>query len=326
MGHSSTKKRHCAFTQSAAAHGYASLRPPDCISTVAAPDDSGDDRGLETSWQMAMFPTTRTRVGVGGWTYEPWRSNFYPEGLAHSRELHYASRQLTAIEVNSTYYGTQKPAVFARWRDETPADFVFSLKASRHATNRKVLADARESIDKFVQRGISELGAKLGPIVWQFAPGKRFEPQDFEAFLALLPNQVDGRPLRHVLDVRHASFMTPEYLQLARRYQAATVFADSDDYPSFADLTGDFVYARLMRSSATLDTGYAPAELDQWARRLQIWALGGEPTDLPRVSATDPGLTGKPRDVFAFFINGAKERAPAAAQALLQRLGAAPAA
>jgi uncharacterized protein YecE (DUF72 family) len=271
---------------------------------------------------MAMFPTTRMRVGVGGWTYEPWRSNFYPEGLAHSRELHYASRQLTAIEVNGTYYGTQKPAVFAKWRDETPADFVFSLKASRHATNRKVLADAGESIDKFVHSGISELGTKLGPIVWQFAPGKRFEPPDFEAFLALLPKQLDGRPLRHVLDVRHDSFMTPEYLQLARRYRAATVFADSDDYPSFADLTADFVYVRLMRSSAAWPSGYAPATLDLWARRLQTWARGGEPADLPHVGAPSQSLTGQPRDVFAFFISGAKERAPAAAQALLQRLGA----
>ena len=268
-----------------------------------------------------MFPTPRVLVGVGGWTYEPWRSNFYPEGLAHGHELHYASRQLTAIEVNGTYYGTQKPAVFAKWRDETPAGFVFSLKASRHATNRKVLADAGESIDKFIDSGISELGAKLGPIVWQFAPGKHFEPQDFEAFLALLPRQVNGCRLRHVLDVRHASFMAPGYLQLARRYRAATVFADSDDYPSFADLTGDFVYARLMRSSAALQSGYTPEALDLWARRLQTWAQGGEPADLPRVSATSPNLTGKPRDVFAFFINGAKERAPAAAQALLQRLG-----
>lgn len=153
------------------------------------------------------------------------------------------------------------------------------------------------------------------------APGKRFEPQDFEAFLALLPKQVGGCPLRHVLDVRHASFMTPEYLQLARRYRAATVFADSDDYPSFADLTGDFIYARLMRSSAAWPSGYAPAALDLWAARLQTWAQGGEPADLPHVSATNQGVTGKPRDVFAFFISGAKERAPAAAQALLQRLG-----
>lgn len=273
-----------------------------------------------------MFPTTCVRVGVGGWTYEPWRSNFYPEGLAHSRELHYASRQLTAIEINATYYGTQKPAVFAKWRDETPAGFVFSLKASRHATNRKVLADAGESIDKFMGSGISELGSKLGPIVWQFAPGKHFEPQDFEAFLALLPQSVDGCPLRHVLDVRHASFMTPAYLQLARRYRAATVFADSDDYPSFADLTGDFVYARLMRSSEACRTGYTPAALDLWARRVQTWAQGGEPADLPRVIEAGRGPAGQPRDVFAFFISGAKERAPAAAQALLQRLGAAPAA
>ncbi|HEV7913568.1 MAG TPA: DUF72 domain-containing protein [Albitalea sp.] len=260
----------------------------------------------------------RIRVGVGGWTYEPWRNNFFPAGWPQSRELEYAASQLTAIEINGTYYSTQKPASFAKWRDETPDDFIFSMKASRYSTNRRELASAGESIERFVGSGISELGNKLGPIVWQFMPTKRFDPDDFEAFLALLPKTVDGLPLRHVMDVRHESFKTPQYLALARKYEAATVFADSDDYPSFADITGELVYARLMRSSAELKTGYGPKALDQWAEAAQTWAAGGEPAQLPRVE--EMGKTAKPRDVFIYFISGAKEKAPAAAMALIERL------
>ena len=260
------------------------------------------------------------RVGVGGWTYEPWRNNFFPQGLAHARELDYASRKLTAIEVNGTYYSTQKPATFAKWRDETPDGFVFSLKASRYSTNRKVLAEAGESIQRFIGSGIEELGPKLGPIVWQFAPTKRFDPDDFGAFVDLLPAQVGSMALRHVLDVRHASFKVPEYLALARKAKVATVFADSDEYPSFADLTADFVYARLMRTHAEIDAGYAAADLDAWAARAQRWAGGHEPADLPRVEPAASGA-GPPRDVFVYFISGAKERAPAAAMAMIERLG-----
>jgi uncharacterized protein YecE (DUF72 family) len=262
--------------------------------------------------------THRIRVGVGGWTFEPWRNNFFPEGWPHSRELEYASRRLTAIEVNGTYYSSQKPATFAKWRDETPDDFMFSLKASRFATNRRVLAEAGESVERFVNQGIAELAHKLGPIVWQFAPTKRFEPADFEAFLKLLPDKVAGVALRHVLDVRHDSFKTPEYLALARRYRAATVFTDSDDYPSFADLTADFVYARMMRTDASLPEGCTPQTLDQLTACAREWRDGAEPAGLPRVEPA-PAPTA-PRDVFMYFISGAKEKAPAAAMALLKRL------
>ena len=262
--------------------------------------------------------STRIRVGVGGWTYEPWRSNFYPEGLPHSRELEYASRQLTAIEINGTYYSTQKPASFAKWRDETPEDFVFSMKASRYATNRKVLGEAGESVQRFVGSGIAQLGPKLGPVVWQFMPTKRFDADDFEAFLKLLPDQVEGLPLRHVMDVRHESFKSPDYLALAKKYRVASVFTDSDDYPSFADLTTDFVYARLMRSDAKLKAGYAPKSLDEWAERAAQWAAGGEPADLPRVG--EKPAPKKARDVFIYFISSAKERNPAAAMALIERV------
>lgn len=261
----------------------------------------------------------RVRVGVGGWTFEPWRDNFYPQGLPHAKELDYASRKLGAIEINGTYYSSQKPATFAKWRDETPADFVFSLKASRFATNRRVLAAAGDSIDRFVKSGIAELAHKLGPIVWQFAPTKRFEPKDFGAFVEQLPAQVDGLALRHVLDVRHDSFKCAEYLALARTHRVATVFTDSDDYPSFADVTGDFVYARLMRTRGDLPEGFEPPMLDALADCARAWRDGHEPAALPRVEPA-PQPTA-PRDVFLYFISGAKEKAPAAAMGLIRRLG-----
>ncbi|MEO5623021.1 MAG: DUF72 domain-containing protein [Dokdonella sp.] len=261
---------------------------------------------------------TRIRVGIGGWTFAPWRDNFYPASLVQRRELEYASSHVTAIEVNGTYYGTQKPATYAKWREQTPQGFVFSLKAPRYTTNRAILADAGKSIHAFVNGGIAELGDRLGPINWQFAPYKAFERDDFAAFLDLLPHALDGRVLRHVIEVRHESFACAEYLELARRHCIATVFTDSSEYPSFGDVTGDFVYLRLMRSQASLAKGYTPAALEAWAARAHRWAVGGEPDDLPRVGS--PLTKHQPRDVFVYFINAAKERNPAAAMALLARL------
>lgn len=268
-----------------------------------------------------MAKTASIRVGVGGWTFEPWRDNFYPAGLAQSRELEYASRQLTAIEVNGTYYSTMKAASFRKWHDETPNDFVFSLKANRFATNRRVLAQAGESIERFVGSGIAELGSKLGPLVWQFAPTKQFDAEDFAAFLGLLPDSVDGLPLRHVLDVRHESFKSVEYLKLARQHGCATVFTDSPKFPCIPDQTGDFVYARLMNSEEKVKTGYRPKAIAQWADDARTWAAGGQPATLPPPIDSKPASKkAKARDVFVFFINGAKERAPAAAQALIAQL------
>jgi len=261
----------------------------------------------------------RVRVGVGGWNYEPWRDNFYPAGWPQQRELEYASRKLTAIEVNGTYYSSQKPATFAKWRDQTPDDFVFSLKASRFATNRRVLAEAGESVQRFVASGIAELAHKLGPIVWQFAPTKVFDPVDFAAFVELLPPRVNGIALRHVLDVRHPSFKDPAYLALARRHRVATVFTESDDYPAFADLTADFVYARIMRADSAWHEGCGPEVLDALAACARCWQAGGEPAGLPKVEPQ--AAPAMPRDVFVYFIGGAKEKAPAAAMALLRRLG-----
>lgn len=261
----------------------------------------------------------RIRVGVGGWTYEPWRGSFYPAGWPQSRELEYASRRLSAIEINGTYYSTQKAASFAKWRDETPDDFVFSMKAHRLATNRRVLAEAGESIRWFVGSGIAALGPKLGPVVWQFAPTKRFDAADFEAFLKLLPREAQGLPLRHALDVRHESFACGQFLDLARRYGAAAVFTDADDYPSFADLTSDFVYVREMRTDAALPLGCTAAALDDIAACAEAWRRGDEPARVPKIEAAPAPR--RPRDVYVFFISGAKEKAPAAAMALRERVG-----
>jgi uncharacterized protein YecE (DUF72 family) len=261
------------------------------------------------------------RVGVGGWTFEPWRDGaFYPKGLPHARELEFASRKLSLIEINGTFYRTQNAASFAKWRDATPEGFVFSLKALRYATQRGVLAEAGDSVARFVNSGIAELGPKLGPIVWQLPPTKRFEAVDLQAFFELLPAQVDGLPLRHVLDARHASFACAEYVALARRHRIATVFTDSDDYASFADLTGDFVYARIMRTDASLPQGCTPQALAQVAACARMWRDGDEPAGLPRVGPALPRLTQK-RDVFLLFISAAKEKAPAAAMGVIECLG-----
>ncbi|HWI14845.1 MAG TPA: DUF72 domain-containing protein [Burkholderiales bacterium] len=262
-----------------------------------------------------MSRAGRIRVGIGGWTYAPWRKSFYPPGLAHARELHHASRQLTAIEINSTFYRTQSASTFAKWRDETPDDFVFAVKAPRYATHRTVLADARAAIERFMASGVLDLGAKLGPILWQFAPTKRFDAADFERFLELLPR---APSLRHALEPRHASFMCEEFIALARQFRVATVYTDSEKYPSYADLTSDFAYARLMRSEAAIATGYPARALDAWAGRALSWAQGKQPDGLHTISKRKPAR--EPRDVFIFMIDGAKERAPAAAQSLIGRL------
>jgi uncharacterized protein YecE (DUF72 family) len=264
---------------------------------------------------------TPIRVGIGGWNYAPWRNNFYPEKLTQKRELEYASRHVTAIEINSTFYGAQKPATYARWRDETPDGFVFSLKAPRYVTEGKALADAKKGIDGFLFGGIAEMGDRLGPVSWQFPPSRKFDRDDFADFLDLLPRELNGRKLRHVLEVRNDSFKSDVYLALARSHAMPTVFTDSPEYPSFADITGDFVYARLMRSRSAIATGYDEKELDVWAERARVWASGGDPADLPHVAKTDGAKkTANARDVYVYFISAAKERNPAAAMALIERV------
>jgi uncharacterized protein YecE (DUF72 family) len=241
------------------------------------------------------------RVGIGGWTYEPWRETFFPPKWPKARELEYAASKMTAIEVNGTFYSSQKPETFADWGKRTPDDFVFTLKASRFCTNRRVLAEAGESIERFVNQGIAELGPKLGPILWQFAATKKLDLDDIGAFLKLLPDSVTGVPLRHAIEPRHESFRDPTFVALARAAGVAVVFADDETHPCFDEQTAAFTYARLQRQREDEPTGYSPSELDQWAAKSKGWAEGS-------------------RDVFVFMINGAKVRAPYAAMALMERL------
>jgi uncharacterized protein YecE (DUF72 family) len=259
------------------------------------------------------------RVGIGGWTYTPWRGLFYPEKLPAKRELEHASRRLTAIEINGTFYRSQGPKSFAKWRDETPEDFVFAVKGHRAVVNAKKLAEAGGAVEWFFKSGVSELKEKLGPVLWQLAPFKKFDAADIDGFLALLPKEVDGLPVRHAIEVRSKSFLVPEFVDIAAKHGVAIVFAESDTHPAIADVTADFVYLRLQRSVADIETGYAAADLDRWAACAKGWAAGGVPANLPTIGENNPKKM--KRDVFVFFIASAKERNPAAAEALIARLG-----
>jgi uncharacterized protein YecE (DUF72 family) len=259
------------------------------------------------------------RVGIGGWTFEPWRGTFYPSDLTQKRELEYASRQLTSIEINGTFYGTQRSDSFAKWHDETPEGFVFSLKAPRFATNRKVLAEAGDSIERFFTSGVMRLKEKLGPINWQFATTKQFNAEDFEAFLALLPQEVDGQAVRHAVEVRHESFKNADFIALLRNYGVAAVVAGDSQYPQIADLTAPFVYARIMGTAETEARGYSDADLDRWAERAQQWAAGSTPDGLETVA--EPPRKASKRDVYLYVISGFKVRNPAAGMAIIERLG-----
>ena len=266
-----------------------------------------------------MATGANIRVGIGGWTFAPWRGPFYPDKLPQKRELEFASRAVTSIEINGTFYGTQKPASFARWYEETPEGFVFSLKGPRFTTNRRVLAEAGESVERFLASGVLELKEKLGPINWQMAQTKTFDAEDFGAFLALLPAERQGRQLRHVVEVRHPSFQCPEFVALLRQYGVAAVVADHASYPLLADVTAPFVYARLQAASEEEPTGYSAEALSAWETRAKAWAKGQHPKDLPSTAGRPPAA--QARDVFIYMINGFKPKAPAAAMALIERLG-----
>jgi uncharacterized protein YecE (DUF72 family) len=256
-------------------------------------------------------------IGIGGWTFEPWRGLFYPKGLPHAKELAYAAERLTSIEVNGTFYRTQTPATFRKWASEVPDGFTFALKGPRFATNRRVLKEAGDSIKRFLDSGVTELGDKLGPLLWQFAPTKKFDAADFGGFLELLPDRFAGCPLRHVIEVRHDSFRGPEFIALVRKFGMPVVYTDHAKYPNIADLTGDFVYARLQRGKDTVPTAYPPADIRAWADRLRAWAAGKAPNDLPRIEAV-PSDKPRPREVFAYVIHEGKIRAPAGAIALIK--------
>jgi uncharacterized protein YecE (DUF72 family) len=294
-------------------------------------EKSGEERGDQPKAATRKAPTkkstetpsrstsaARIRIGIGGWTYAPWRGPFYPEDLTQSRELEYASRHLTSIEINGTFYGLQKPASYEKWYQETPDDFVFSLKAPRYATNRKVLADAGDTIERFFASGVLLLRQKLGPINWQFAPTKKFDADDFEAFLKLLPESIEGQKLRHAVEVRHDSFRTPEFIALARKYKVAVVLAADSEYPQIADITAPFVYARIMGTSDKQAKGYSTKALDAWAERARQLAAGITPDDLE--TCAEPPAKASTRDVYLYVISGFKERNPAAAMALIKKL------
>ena len=265
-----------------------------------------------------IAPIDGIRVGIGGWTYAPWRGRFYPQGLPQHRELEYASRQLSCIEINGTYYRAQTLATYAKWRDATPEGFVFAAKAPRRIMQSRQLASTGRQVEDFVG-GIAELGAKLGPLVWQFEAGSRLQGDSFEAFCNLLPRAAGGRSLRHVIDMRDPGFADAAFIALMRRHGFATVFTDAREHPSYADITAGFVYARLMRASPHVGTGYRRPALLAWARRAREWAAGGQPADLPRI--TDVAPRRRRREVFVQFIGAAKERNPAAAMALIRLLG-----
>jgi uncharacterized protein YecE (DUF72 family) len=292
------------------------------------------------SLEQAM--TGSVRIGISGWTYAPWRGRFYPEGLPQKRELSYAAGLFSTIEINGTFYSLQRPETFARWADETPEGFVFAVKGSRYVTHLLRLKEVKVPLANFFASGLLRLGAKLGPILWQLPPNFRFDPARIEDFLALLPGdteaaaalarQHDGRlrrrawmktdakrHLRNALEIRHESFVTPAFVELLRAHDVALVCADTVEWPRLMDLTADFVYCRLHGSEELYASGYDDAALDCWAARIAAWARGGEPPDTERVIA-HPAPKRKTRDVFVYFDNDVKVRAPVDAQGLMRRV------
>ena len=246
--------------------------------------------------------TSRIRVGIGGWTYPPWRSVFYPPKLAQSKELEFAAQSFGAIEINATFYGRQSPKSWAAWGAAVPDGFQFAIKGSRYCVTRPRMADAGEGIGNFLAQGLSALGPKLGPILWMLASRRKYDRDDIAAFLDLLPAELDGIPLRHAIEPRHDSFRDEHFFDLCRERDVAIIFGDDDEFPCIDADTASFAYARLQRMREEIADGYDEASLDAFAKRAIRWRKDG-------------------RDSYLFMINGAKIRAPAAAVALSRRLG-----
>lgn len=282
------------------------------------------------------------RIGISGWTYEPWRGVFYPERLSQKQELPFAADKFPSIEINGTFYSLQRPASFARWAEETPEDFVFSVKATRFITHDRKLRDVEVPLANFFASGLLNLGKKLGPILWQLPPSSKFDRDLMEAFCALLPRDtmqaammakshdswmkdravteaITKSKLRHAIEIRHKSFATPEFIELLRKYEVAIVCADAVDWPRIFDVTSDFVYCRLHGSEELYASGYSDEALDEWAARVATWARGGESAEDAKISSVPAGLVGK-RDVYAYFDNDAKVRAPFDALGLIERV------
>jgi uncharacterized protein YecE (DUF72 family) len=290
-----------------------------------------------------MNGTGTVRIGISGWTYAPWRGNFYPTGLLQADELSYASRQVDTIEINGTFYGLQRPDAFARWHDETPEGFVFAVKGPRFITHIRRLREIETPLANFFASGVLRLEEKLGPVLWQFPPSFRFSAERFDHFFSLLPRDTDvaaalaegrsewlanrawaktaqRRELRHAIEIRHQSFLDPAFIALLRRHRVALVFADSVAWPYAEDVTADFVYLRLHGSEELYASGYSDEALDHFAARIKLSAKGREPND-PRRIAPDADTAGQvARDVYAYFDNDAKVRAPVDARSLRAKL------
>ena len=290
-----------------------------------------------------MSPAGTVRIGISGWTYAPWRGNFYPPGLLHADELSYASRQVDTIEINGTFYGLQRPDAFARWHDETPENFVFAVKGPRFITHIRRLREVETPLANFFASGVLRLEEKLGPVLWQFPASFRFSPERLDQFFALLPRDTEAatalaerrsewfadrawaktgqrRELRHAIEIRHQSFLDPAFVVLLRRHRVALVFADSVAWPYAEDVTADFVYLRLHGSEELYASGYSDEALDHFAARIKLWAAGLEPNDARRVTPETGPARAEARDVFVYFDNDAKVRAPVDARSLRARL------
>lgn len=287
---------------------------------------------------MAGKAAGNVRIGISGWRYEPWRGVFYPEKLRQRDELAYASSKFPTIEINGTFYSLQRPEYFAQWYDETPANFQFAVKGGRYITHLRRLKEIEAPLANFFASGVLRLQDKLGPFLWQFPPFFKFDPARIEAFFKLLPHDTDAatdmarhhekrmagrvwlektpkRKMRHAMEIRHDSFVTPEFVDLLRRYDVAMVCADTVEWPRLMDATSDFVYCRLHGSEVLYASGYDDAALDTWAARLAAWARGGEPKDAEKASPKPPPKRAR-RDVFVYFDNDVKVRAPRDATAL----------
>lgn len=287
-------------------------------------------------------PLGTVRIGISGWMYAPWRGKFYPTRLAHHRELAYAASTFRSIEINGTFYSLQRPESFAKWADATPDDFVFSVKGPRFITHIRRLINARVPLANFMASGILRLGPKLGPILWQLPPNFKFDPKRIETFFKLLPRDTESaaalarrhdkrlsgrswmktdvaRSLRHSLEIRNTTFVVPEFIELLRANDVALVCADTVDWPRLMDLTSDFVYCRLHGSEELYASGYDDAALDTWADRVAAWARGREPESAERVLPKS-GPKGASQDVYVYFDNDAKVRAPFDAQELIARV------
>ncbi len=265
-----------------------------------------------------MAEAGRIRCGIGGWTFEPWRGVFYPEKLSQKRELEYASRHLSTIEINGTYYSSFKPPTWEKWHAETPEGFRFAVKASRFCVNRKKLTDGAQSIEFFMNQGLDRLEDRLGPILWQFMATKKFDYDDFGGFFDLLPRKLGSRDLQHVIEVRNATFANEKFVRLCRDNNMAICNSENENYPFIPDITSDFVYLRLLSASDDIPTGYDAKDLDLWAGRFKVYAEGRVPDGYTPFDRTGP--PSGPREVYAYVIHEGKVRAPAAAMAFIERV------